>query len=101
MFDITTAHAVAGRTPFYLYDFEAVAQRVREVRTHLPGEVQIHYAIKANPMPALVQRIAPLVDGLDVASHGELQVALATGTDRSRISIAGPGKTDDELTAAL
>lgn len=101
MFDITTAHAVAGRTPFYLYDFEAVAQRVREVRTHLPGEVQIHYAIKANPMPALVQRIAPLVDGLDVASHGELQVALATGTDRARISIAGPGKSDDELTAAL
>jgi diaminopimelate decarboxylase len=99
--DLWRSADIAGRTPFYRYDFARVAARVAELRAALPAGVLIHYAIKANPMPALVQRIAPLVDGLDVASAGELRVALATATDRAQISIAGPGKQDHELTAAV
>jgi diaminopimelate decarboxylase len=99
--DLLAAAAIAGRTPFYLYDFAAVRERVGRVRAALPGGVRLHYAIKANPMPALVQRLAPLVDGLDVASHGELLTALATGADRDQISLAGPGKRDHELGAAI
>lgn len=99
--DLTAAAAIAGRTPFYRYDFGAVGRRVAQVRAALPDGVLLHYAIKANPMPALVQRLAPLVDGLDVASHGELLTALGTATDRAQISFAGPGKRDHELAAAL
>ncbi len=57
--------------------------------------------MKANPMPAVVQHLAGLTDGLDVASAGELAVALATGTDPRNISFAGPGKSDADLAAAV
>jgi diaminopimelate decarboxylase len=92
---------LAGQTPFYVYDFEAVARRIGAVRAALPDGVHLHYAVKANPMPALIQRMAPLVDGFDVASQRELQQVLATGTPAEHVSIAGPGKRDAELAAAL
>ena len=90
-----------GRTPFYAYDRSLITRRVELLRKHLPGEVHLHYAMKANPMPAVVEHVARLVDGLDVASAGELSVALAAGADRSNISFAGPGKTDADLGEAL
>jgi diaminopimelate decarboxylase len=90
-----------GRTPFYAYDRAVIARRVELLRKHLPPEVHLHYAMKANPMPAVVQHIAPLVDGLDVASAGELHVALAAGAKASTISFAGPGKTDADLAEAV
>ncbi len=90
-----------GRTPFYAYDRSLVEARVAELRRVLPAEVQLHYAIKANPMPALVQHLARLVDGLDVASAGELRVALDTGMPAAEVSFAGPGKTEAELLQAV
>jgi diaminopimelate decarboxylase len=90
-----------GRTPFYAYDRALVTERVRHVRAHLPEAVGLHYSIKANPMPALVQHLAGLVDGLDVASGGELKVALDTGKEPAQISFAGPGKSEAELTQAV
>jgi diaminopimelate decarboxylase len=90
-----------GSTPFYAYDRELVSRRVAHVRAHLPPDVQVNYSIKANPMPALVQHLAGLVDGLDVASGGELKVALDTGMAPRRISFAGPGKSDAELRQAI
>lgn len=92
---------IAGQTPFYIYDFAVVVKRIAALRGALPPDLHIHYAIKANPMPALIQRIAPLVDGLDVASLRELQLALATGMSPRNVSFAGPGKKDHELAAAL
>ena len=90
-----------GRTPFYAYDRNVMAQRVALLRRHLPSGVQLHYAMKANPMPAVVEHLARLVDGLDVASAGELKVALASGMDPAEISFAGPGKTDGDLREAV
>ncbi len=90
-----------GRTPFYAYDRVLITQRVELLRQHLPAKVHLHYAIKANPMPAVVQHLAKLVDGLDVASGGELKVALASDMNPAAISFAGPGKTDEELAAAV
>lgn len=89
----------ASATPLFVYDFHIVKKHISDLKSAMPPELAVHFAIKANPMPDLVQRIAPLVDGLDVASGGELAVALATGT--KHISFAGPGKTAEELTAAL
>jgi diaminopimelate decarboxylase len=90
-----------GRTPLYIYDRSLVLQRVAQLRTVLPKEVHLHYAIKANPLPQLVSLLAAHVDGLDVASAGELRVALGSGTAPRDISFAGPGKSDAELAEAV
>ena len=90
-----------GRTPFFAYDRALITERVAELRAALPPAVRIKYAIKANPMPAVVQHLAGLVDGLDLASAGELKTALDTTMAVERISFAGPGKTRDELSQAV
>jgi diaminopimelate decarboxylase len=90
-----------GSTPFYAYDRARLSERVAYLRQHLPAEIHLHYAMKANPMPAVVQHMATLVDGLDVASGGELQVALDTPMAPGRISFAGPGKSDADLRCAI
>lgn len=90
-----------GRTPFYAYDRRLMEARVALLRTHLSPAIKLHYAIKANPMPALVCFMARLVDGLDVASGGELRVALDSGIKPREVSFAGPGKTAAELTQAV
>ena len=97
---IDLAHRV-GMTPFYAYDRAAITTRISDLRQHLPADVKVHYAIKANPMPAVVRHLAALVDGLDVASAGELKLALETGMTAAAISFAGPGKTDAELAQAV
>lgn len=89
------------RTPFYAYDRSLLSKRVDELRAVLPPAVKLHYAMKANPMPALVCYMAGLVDGIDVASAGELKVALDAGADPHEISFAGPGKTRNELHQAV
>lgn len=93
------ALAAAG-TPFYAYDFGIVAARIARLRAALPAGVALHYAIKANPHPLLLAAMAPRVDGLDVASAGELDRALAV-KPAAAISFAGPGKRDAELQAAI
>lgn len=90
-----------GRTPFYAYDRQNIVDRIGLLRAHLPSALKLHYAIKANPMPAVVALMAGLVDGFDVASAGELKLALETGVNTRRIGFAGPGKTDAELRAAI
>lgn len=90
-----------GRTPFYAYDRQHIAQRVATLRAATPTGWELHYAVKANPMPALVQALAGWVDGLDVASAGELRVALDTGMAPQRISFAGPGKREAEIAQAV
>nr|WP_207791186.1 pyridoxal-dependent decarboxylase, exosortase A system-associated [Sphingosinicella soli] len=90
-----------GRTPLFLYDCAVIEAKIADLRAALPKEVGIHYAMKANPMPELVAWMAGQVDGLDVASAGELKVALAAGGDPSHISFAGPGKRDFELELAI
>ena len=80
-----------GQTPFYAYDRGLLKARVAQLRAALPRQVKLHYAMKANPMPALVGLMAGLVDGIDVASAGELKVALDAGADPAEVSFAGPG----------
>lgn len=90
-----------GKTPFYAYDGSLMSARVKELREAMPKGISLHYAMKANPMPAVVNHLAGLTDGLDVASAGELTVALATGINPLDISFAGPGKSDEDLRAAV
>ncbi|MFO1412800.1 MAG: pyridoxal-dependent decarboxylase, exosortase A system-associated [Burkholderiales bacterium] len=93
--------ARVGQTPFYAYDRGLLAARVALLRAALPAAVRLHYAMKANPMPALVCAMARLVDGIDVASGRELRVALDAGADPAEVSFAGPGKSVAELEQAV
>lgn len=91
----------AGSTPFFVYSREALNERVALLRQALPASVQLSYAVKANPMPAVVQHLAGLVDRFDVASAREMLVALDTPIPASRVGFAGPGKTSSELRQAV
>lgn len=93
--------ARVGQTPFYAYDRHLIAQRIAQLRAALPESISLHYAMKANPMPALVGYMARLVDGIDVASGGELKVALDSGAAPEEISFAGPGKSRADLERAV
>ncbi len=98
---ITQLAQRAGGTPFYIYDRRLITERVNYLRRALPKEIRLHYAVKANPMPAVVQHLSSLIDGFDVASSGEMQVALDTPISAKNIGFAGPGKTDKELRQAV
>jgi len=93
--------ARVGQTPFYAYDRALLRERAETLRAALPASVKLHYAMKANPMPALVGFMVDLVDGIDVASAGELKIALDAGADPHEISFAGPGKRLGELRQAV
>lgn len=91
----------AGDTPLFVYDSKMLTARVAEWRAAMPAAVQLHYAIKANPYGPLLGHMAAMVDGLDVASGGELKTARTSGMSPGHISFAGPGKRDRELEYAI
>jgi diaminopimelate decarboxylase len=93
--------AEAGGTPLFVYSTDLIRQRIADLRGAMPERLQIHYAMKANPYAPVLELMETLVDGFDIASKGELAMALAAGLPADRISFAGPGKRDDELAAAI
>ncbi|MEQ8264499.1 pyridoxal-dependent decarboxylase, exosortase A system-associated [Pseudohaliea sp.] len=98
---VTALAERAGGRAFYAYDGALMRERVTALRAVLPAGVELHYAMKANPLQAVVNHLAALTDGLDVASARELATALASGTDPLDISFAGPGKSEEDLAAAV
>lgn len=99
--ELTRLVSRVGKTPFYAYDRQVMIDRVTQLREQMPSDLKIHYALKANPMPAVVQLMAGLVDGFDVASAAEMKTALDTAMPAQQISIAGPGKSHAELKLAI
>ncbi len=95
--DVDTLAERAGGTPLLIYDSERIALQVKRFGAAFP-EVALHYAIKANPYAPLLEVMAGLVDGFDVASVGELGKVAHLGLP---ISFAGPGKRDQELETAI
>ncbi len=89
-----------GATPCFVYDLDIVRDKVAMLRAALPYGVGIHYAVKANPHPVMVSAIAAMIDGLDIASGGEL-VLVGKAAPGKHVSFAGPGKRDDEIEAAI
>jgi diaminopimelate decarboxylase len=90
--------AGAGGTPMFVYDTAAVQRKIALFRRAVPANVALHYAVKANPYAPLLSWIADKVDGLDIASAGELGRVAHLGLP---ISFAGPGKTDQQLETAI
>lgn len=90
-----------GSTPFFAYDRSALSQRIALLRAELPDDLELCYAVKANPMPAVVQHLSGIVDSLDVASGAEMKLALDTPLRPDAISFAGPAKSHAELLQAV
>jgi diaminopimelate decarboxylase len=88
-------------TPFYLYDLDAVREKIAAIRQAFGSNLELLYAVKANPNLELLGGVRDVLDGLDIASGGELDFALKAGYEASCISFAGPGKTRDELRRSL
>lgn len=88
-------------TPCYLYHGGVVLEQLERVRAAVGPDVEVAYSVKANPSLALTQLLARAGAGAEVASAGELHLALAAGVDPERIVFAGPGKTEDELRRAV
>ncbi len=91
----------AGGTPLFVYSRHLLTDRVAMLRAAMPEHLALHYAIKANPFPPLLEAMAELVDGFDIASGGELDLVRQAGIDPTRVSFAGPGKRDAELESAI
>lgn len=87
--------------PVYIYAKDIIRSKVDELRAKLPNEIDIYYSIKANPLQEIINYLKPLLDGYDVSSLNELYLALNTGIEPDRICYTGPGKSDDELSAAI
>ena len=89
-------------TPAYVYHLAAIDRQVQAVRAVLPADLHLHYAIKANPHPEIIQYLSRQVDGFDCASLAEMQQVVAIAPNKAaQASIAGPAKSDDELIFAI
>lgn len=88
-------------TPFYLYDADAIKNRIKIIRESMNNLVKVFYAVKANPNLCLLRAMDGVADGLDISSGGELEQAELAGFEMSKISFAGPAKTRDELTTSI
>ncbi|BBC29772.1 Pyridoxal-dependent decarboxylase, C-terminal sheet domain protein [Streptomyces graminofaciens] len=86
--------------PAYLYDLAALREHAAFVRAALPERVELYYAAKANPEPEILTALAPYVDGYEVSSGGEL-AHVAMAVPGRPLAFGGPGKTPDEIRAAL
>lgn len=95
--DESEALAKKHGTPYYLYDLDAAFAHLDTLRANLPSVVDLFYCVKANGNKKLLEAFRPRVAGLDLSSAGELDMAVLAGYDMSRASIAGPGKTHEDL----
>ncbi|MGW4074064.1 type III PLP-dependent enzyme, partial [Streptomyces asiaticus] len=86
--------------PAYVYDLAALRAHARAVREALPPGLELYYAAKANPAPAVLRALAPHVTGYEVASGGEVEHVRAA-VPGAPLAFGGPGKTEGELRRAL
>ena len=98
--DLLVEAAERFGTPLYVTDLDRAAARAHAWRAALPGAL-VAYAVKANPDPALLRRLATEGFGFEVVGPIELALALRAGADPRRIVVNGVGQTDADLAAAL
>lgn len=89
-------------TPFYYYDLDLLRSTLAVVRkeSDLSG-YKVHYAVKANSNPRILNIIASYGFGADCVSYNEIDASIKAGFDPSDIVFAGVGKTDREIENAL
>ena len=92
-------------TPCYIYDTQllqsTIAQAQAAAEAHLKYPHQIHYALKANDHPQLLQLIQKTGVGIDCVSGGEMEKALHAGFAPQQMVFAGVGKQDWEIVLGI
>lgn len=88
-------------TPLYIYDKYVMEEKVRQLKTALFSDAHLYYAMKANPLLGICQEFRRLGTCIEVASAGELTVALKAGFEPETIVFTSPGKTTEEISFAL
>ena len=88
-------------TPLFVYDRSVMERKVALMREALPSRFSICYSVKANPNPAILRYFLSQGFGLEIASGGELALALSAGCPPEKIFFAGPSKSEAELELAL
>lgn len=88
-------------TPVYIYLQSVLDAQLDALRRAVAPDTLVVFSMKANPNPALVRHFAQNGCGVDVASAGELAIALREGVSSEKIVFSGPGKTDDDLRFAV
>lgn len=96
-----SAIAASFGTPLFVYDAAVLDRQWARLASALPAGFSVCYSVKANPNPALLRHFLAKGAGLEIASAGELHLALTAGCPPERILFAGPGKTEAELELAL
>ena len=99
--DVRSLVDQAGGSPLFVYDNDLVGAKIALFRAAMPSDIGLHYAVKANPYPPLLEWMCRFVDGFDIASEGELATLQKSGAACLPLSFAGPGKTDRELKRAI
>ena len=91
------------RTPFYYYDTDLLQRTLDALSACISPHpaYHVHYAVKANANPQILQLIARAGMGADCVSGGEVEAAHKAGIQADQIVFAGVGKTDAEITLAL
>lgn len=88
-------------SPLYVFDAAVLRRRVAQVRAALGPRVDLLWSIKANPSVAVTKCLREAGAGAEIASLGELHVAIAAGHHAADLRFAGPGKTEAEIDAAV
>lgn len=87
----------AGKS-FYLYDTRPMAAKIAELKKLMPAQVDIYYALKANPHAEFLKTAKDAgAKGIEIASKGEGEKAIAAGFTYDQILFTGPGKSEAEL----
>ncbi|MBS6196424.1 MAG: alanine racemase [Clostridiales bacterium] len=86
-------------TPFYLFDLDGFAERIRQIREVLGEQVNLCYAIKANPF--LVGAASRCVERLEVCSPGEFAICEKNGISMEQIVLSGVYKEEKEIRRVL
>lgn len=91
------------QTPFYYYDTQLLNSTLNSINTELEchRNFVVHYAVKANANPKILDIICKAGLGADCVSGGEISAALAAGFPSEKIVFAGVGKSDDEINLGL
>jgi diaminopimelate decarboxylase len=90
-------------TPFYYYDMDVLGETLQTIKELIAPHpnYHVHYAIKANANPRIMQTIAQAGLGADCVSGGEVEAAHNAGFAGKDIVFAGVGKSDREIINAL
>jgi len=82
----------------YIYDTTAMREKIGHLNAIMPTGVEVYYAMKANPHPAfLAAAYEAGAKGIEIASLGEAEKAIAANFKASQLIYTGPGKSPDEL----